>query len=230
MAKIARKNMKVFGSTAGTNQIEQFGSLAAGLPVFTTDPETIQGIANYLTGWFAGVVGNNSPAIEDMNALCYLFAYQLAYIFQAGTPEWSSLTTYYIGSQANDGTGIIYTSIADNNLNNALTDTTKWQVASTQSQGVAITGSTSITTANNGQTLKLNVAAAANLQLPNPTLFKNQFVWLKDIAGNLGTFNVTLVRFAGESIEGLAANYVLQSNWGSWRLWCDGTNFYFVGS
>lgn len=127
MAKITRKNMTVFGSNSGANQIEQFGSLAAGSPVYTTDPETIQALANYLTGWFAGVVGQNSPAIEDMNALCYLFAYQLSYILQEGVPEWSSLTNYFIGSIVQNGTtGISYVSLTDNNLNNALTDITKW--------------------------------------------------------------------------------------------------------
>lgn len=129
MAKIVRKNQKIFGSTAGVNQIAEFGSLAAGLPVYTTDPETIQSLSNYLSGWFSGVVGSNSPAIEDMNALCYLYAYQLAYLMQTGVAEWNASTTYYIGSLVNDGAGKSYFSLIDTNLNQALTDTTKWQQA-----------------------------------------------------------------------------------------------------
>lgn len=126
MAKITRKVQKIFGQTAGLNQIAQFGSLAASTPTYTTDPDTIQALSNYLQGWFGAVVGSNSPAIEDMNALCYLFAYQLAYLMQEGVPEWNSQTTYYTGSVVNDGSGNLYTSLIDTNLNNALTDGTKW--------------------------------------------------------------------------------------------------------
>lgn len=119
--------MKVFGASAGPNQIAKFGSLFAGAPAFTTDPSEIQSLANYLTGWFGAAIGGNSPAIEDMNALCYLFAYQLAYLMQTGTPEWDNATTYYIGSIVQDGLGNEYVSVADNNLNNAVSDATKWK-------------------------------------------------------------------------------------------------------
>lgn len=126
MAKITRKIAKIFGSSAGVNQISEFGSLAAGAIVYSTDPTAIQSLSNYLTGWFGAVVGSNSPAIEDMNALCYLYAYQIAYLMQAGVAEYDSTTTYYIGSLVNDGTGIIYVSLTDTNLGNALTDATNW--------------------------------------------------------------------------------------------------------
>lgn len=128
MAKITRQTQKIFGSTAGTNQISQYGSLKAGTPTFTTSISTIQALVNYTDGWFDAVIGGNSPAIEDMNALHYLYAYQLAYIMQAGIPEWDSGTTYYIGSLANDGTGLIYKSLQDNNLNNAISNTAFWQL------------------------------------------------------------------------------------------------------
>lgn len=101
MTKITRQTQKIFGSNAGFDQIAQFGSLAAAAPIFTTNVATIQALSNYLTGWFGGVIGQNSPAIEDMNALCYLYAYQLAYLMQAGISEWDSGTTYYTGSLVN---------------------------------------------------------------------------------------------------------------------------------
>lgn len=128
MAKIVRKPQKIFGSTAGLNQIAQFGSLAAAAPAFTTDPTVIQALSNYLDGWFSAVIGSNSPTIEDMNALFYLFAYQLSYVMQEGVPEWDSATTYYKGSLAQDGASILYISLTDNNLNNALTSSANWQV------------------------------------------------------------------------------------------------------
>lgn len=105
----------------------EFGSLANGSPVYTTDPATIQSLANYLTGWFSGVVGSNLPAIQDMNALHYLFAYQLSYIMQEGVPEWEVGTTYFIGSIVSDvATGQLFVSLIDTNVGNLLTDNTKW--------------------------------------------------------------------------------------------------------
>lgn len=127
MSKILRKPQKIFGSGAGLNQISKFGSLYAGTPEFTTDPELVQSYSNYLTGWFGAAIGGNSPAIEDMNALFFLYAYQLAYTMQTGVPEWDSQTTYYIGSVANDGSGNLFVSITNNNLNNLLTDDANWK-------------------------------------------------------------------------------------------------------
>lgn len=126
MAKITRQNQKIFGSNAGFEEISQFGSLKAGVPAYSTNPETIQALQNYLDGWYEAVIGGNSPAIEDWNAVCYLYAYQLAYLFQQGIPEWNDETTYYEGSLVNDGTGAIYKSITDDNLNNIVTDTANW--------------------------------------------------------------------------------------------------------
>lgn len=130
MSRLSRITQKIFGSSAANNQIAQFGSLASGSPVLypagSADPSAIQSLANYLTGWFGAVVGGNSPAIEDMNALCFLYAYQLAYLMQSGIAEWDAGTTYYQGSLVQDGTGSVYTSIVDTNLNNPLTDGTKW--------------------------------------------------------------------------------------------------------
>jgi hypothetical protein len=126
MAKITRKNQKIFGQNALSGQIGVFGSLAAGSPATTTDPETIQSLSNYLAGWFSGVVGSNSPAIEDVNALAYLYSYQLAYLMQAGIPEYNANTTYYIGSFVQSA-GVIYQSITDNNISNAVSNGTYWQ-------------------------------------------------------------------------------------------------------
>jgi hypothetical protein len=138
MSKILRKVAKIFGSNAGTDQIAQFGSLAAADPTFTTDPIVIQSLSNYLGGWFSGVIGSNSPAIEDMNALCYLYAYQIAYNMQAGVPEWDASTTYYIGSFVSDGNGNLYYSLIDNNLNNVVSNLTDWKIFLSPALGNAI--------------------------------------------------------------------------------------------
>lgn len=124
MAKLTRFTQKLFGSTAGTNTMSQFGGLAAGYPVVPTrysgstiTPTLVQALANYLTGWTGAVIGGNSPAIEDMNSVCYLFAYQLAYLMQEGIAEYDASTTYYISSFCQSG-GIVYQSLVDTNTGN----------------------------------------------------------------------------------------------------------------
>ena len=129
MAKIIRKQQKQFGGSASANQIAKFGSLAAAAPERydgAADPDDIQALSQFLDGWFNSVLGSNSPAIEDRNALDYLFAYQLGYLFQQGIPEWETNTEYHIGSLAQDGAGLVYKSITNTNSGNALTDNTKW--------------------------------------------------------------------------------------------------------
>jgi hypothetical protein len=127
VAKITRATQKVFaGAVVPTSNVAQFGSLRADAPVYSDDPAVIQALAAFGTGWAAAVVNNNAPAIQDENGLWYLVTRQLAYLMQTGVPEWDAGTTYYIGSMAQDGTGAVYRSLIDGNLNNALSDYTKW--------------------------------------------------------------------------------------------------------
>jgi hypothetical protein len=115
--KIVRKLQKLFGSTAPSTDIGKFGSLAAGAPATSTDPDIIQSLPNYLQGWKGAVIGGNSPAIEDVNAIDFLFARQLAYIFQNGIPEWDTATEYFINSYVSRN-GNIFKSLTDNNISN----------------------------------------------------------------------------------------------------------------
>lgn len=229
MAKIDRKTQKVFASSAPSTEIGKFGSLAAGSPTTSTDPDVIQALSNYLGGWFDAVVGSNSPAIEDMNGLCYLFAYQLAYIFQAGIAEWDSGTTYYIGSLANSA-GKIYVSLVDDNLNNAVTDTTKWRSSDYAATTVDPAGASPYTLAA-GDINKIFLVQSANgamtFNLPAPAL--NYKITIKDRDGAFALNNCTLVRNGSETIEGLAASFVMDANYGEWTLISDGTNWFFVG-
>lgn len=148
MAKIVRAVQNLFGSTAGANQIAKFGSLAAGTPLTysgtTADPVVIQSLSQFLAGWNSAVIGANSPAIEDMNALFFLIFRQLAYIFQAGVPEWDSATIYYTGSMVNVS-GTLYISLIDNNLNNATSDITKWKVQNANQTNVSTTYAVALT-------------------------------------------------------------------------------------
>jgi len=128
MAKLQRKSAKLFASeaTATAGGLAQFGSLAAGTPNYSTDPDVIQALDAYKEGWSSAVLGTKSPALEDRNALDYLLSYQQAYIMQHGIPEWLDTETYYIGSVVSQNSSI-YISLADNNTNNALTNTTYWR-------------------------------------------------------------------------------------------------------
>lgn len=98
MPRLSRIYQKIFGSSAGATEIGQFGSLAAGSPTTTTNPTTMQALGAFDGGWFDAVLGGNSPAIEDMNAVHYLAFYQLAYMMENGIPQYDSTTEYYQGS------------------------------------------------------------------------------------------------------------------------------------
>lgn len=134
MSKLTKVAQKLFASAAGTNQLSKFGSLFAGSAAFTTDPDEVQSLSNFLTGWYEAAIGGNAPAIQDMNSLFFLAFRQIAYGQQAGVPEWDAATTYYIGSIVNVA-GILYVSIIDDNLNNAVSDTSSWHLYSTEATG-----------------------------------------------------------------------------------------------
>ena len=120
MAKLQRKSAKLFAedATAAAGGLAQFGSLAAGTPNYSTDPDVIQALQAYKDGWSSAVLGTKSPALEDRNALDYLLSYQQAYIMQRGIPEWLDTETYYQGSFASKSDGSLYVSKVDNNTGN----------------------------------------------------------------------------------------------------------------
>jgi hypothetical protein len=127
MSKITRKAQKIFGgSLTASGNLAQFGSLKAAAPVYSTDPDVIQALAAFLQGWAQAVVGSNSPTMQDMNGLFFLICRQLAYLMQAGIPEWNTDTIYYIGSYCQEA-GAIFRSKTDANTDNATTDTNNWE-------------------------------------------------------------------------------------------------------
>lgn len=120
MSKLARKSAKLFAenATAAAGGLAQFGSLAAGTPNYSTDPDVIQALQAYSDGWSAAVLGTKSPALEDRNALDYLLSYQQAYLMQHGIPEWLDTETYYENSYVVDSNGELRVSTIDNNTGN----------------------------------------------------------------------------------------------------------------
>lgn len=124
MSKIARFFQKVFASNyaaSPTGQIAQFGSLAGGTAAYSGDPSTIQALAAWQNGWSAATVGSKSPTFQDFNAFQFVVTQQLAYLLQAGIPEYDASTTYYIGSFCQVA-GVVYVSIVDSNTGNAVTN------------------------------------------------------------------------------------------------------------
>jgi hypothetical protein len=129
MAGITRKTQKVFGSgLVPAGNVAQFGSLAAGAPNFSDDPDVIQGLAAWLNGLNGAVVGNRSPAIEDLNALFLVLTRQIAYVLARGIPEWDAGTEYNENDVCKVA-GVVYISTADGNTNNDPSDpaSASWQ-------------------------------------------------------------------------------------------------------
>lgn len=131
MAKIPRATQIVF-STSGLTPTDGFGAAAAELT--GTEIGTSNSVSNlqsggvWAQGWLPAVLGASKfPAVEDMNALGYVFTAQLAYILQQGIAEYDAGTTYFIGGLCtNPGTAQIYVSQTDNNTGNSLSNATYW--------------------------------------------------------------------------------------------------------
>lgn len=189
-SKLTRYTALLFGSGAGTNQMAEFGSLAAGTPDrfngSTITPTIIQSLSNFLNGWFDAVVDGNAIAMEDLNSICYLFAYQVAYLMQAGVAEYDASTEYFIGSLCSSG-GLLFVSLTDNNIGNALTSSANWS-----SQG----GNFRTTTANevigqNDSFIRMNTTGGSfteTLPAVASTPLGKRFI-IKNVgsAGNFGT-------------------------------------------
>jgi len=126
MAKIPRVTFKQFGVNANTaSDICEFGTPATGSPVYTGNIATLQAAAAWLTGWAAETIASNRPFLEDMNAVCAVFAYMIAYQFQMGIPEFDTGTTYYTNSIVQYN-GVLYTSLTDSNIGNTPAIGTYW--------------------------------------------------------------------------------------------------------
>ena len=129
MARLTRKNIKVFAGSATNNGI--FGSLQANNPVTTNDVEQIQSLSAWEQGWNAATeTSEELPPLEEIQGVSYVTTYEQAYLMQEGLPEWASTVTYYKGSLTKEVTANgfrIYCSLTDNNTNNVLTDTGNWK-------------------------------------------------------------------------------------------------------
>jgi hypothetical protein len=113
MAKINRVNgnVQAFASAAIGTERTIFGDVAQ------SNDLTAQFSADFLRGW--GIVGpSDQPALEDFNGAMYTHGQMLAYLHQAGVPEYNAAQEYFVGSVTQAG-GDIYISLAATNIGNA---------------------------------------------------------------------------------------------------------------
>ena len=137
MPALPRKTQKVFGGDlTPAGNVAVWGSLLAGSPAYSGDLDTIQS-AGWLQGLNGALVGNKSPALEDLNGLFLVLTQQLAYLLQAGIPEYDPATTYVENGFARDGLDV-YVSLVDDNLGNALSDMIKWAPYTQKMRGPAV--------------------------------------------------------------------------------------------
>lgn len=199
MAALNKVAQKLFGSSGLLADFGEFGSFAGGTPTNTQDPTAIQSLAAFLGGWKSAILGDDNPAIEDMNSLFLLAFYQIAYGFQAGIPEWDAVTEYKIGSLVNVA-GKVYVSSVATNVNNAVTDITKWyayggKTLSVSTINAVMTDEDIAMVQNGGVAVQVTLPALATVGL-------NQIKTIKADKGGIGSAaNITIKGNGSEQIE-----------------------------
>lgn len=224
MAKLPRIFQKIFASSAPSSDIAVFGSLAAGSPSAGTNLDTLQSLSKFLAGWRSAIIGNNSPILEDMNALHFLLTSQMAYQFQAGVPEWDPSTIYYTGSFVN-ASGVLYISLTDANTNNAVTDITKWAPYGVAQYLAKVFGDSPYTT-RIGQTVNFNATAGSSVvNLPTAVGLTGQKITVRKSDSSFNS--VTVTPFGAQTIDG-AVSFVLWTEKESVTVESDGANWVVI--
>ena len=130
MAKLTRKTQKIFADSAAASQITAFGSIKANSPnppVYSKDPDVIQS-NEFMQGWSGATQYDYAPYRQDMNAIQNLVTRQLAYLFQAGIPEYDPATEYYANCSFCQYNGNLYLCIQDALNKNPSTEPTYWKL------------------------------------------------------------------------------------------------------
>jgi hypothetical protein len=220
MAKLTRALQKLFcGDVPATNVVAVFGSLKEGSPAFSKEPDDIQSLPAFGAGWGGATVLNQAPALQDMNALQFLFSRQLKYLFQQGVPEWLDTETYYTGSVVQSG-GKLYLSSADDNLNQAFT-TNSWKtIYSRQITSV----SANYTVAKDDFVVVATGASLFTVSLPAASV--DNLGQEHTIKSNMNAGILLNVSANGTLIDGLAT--IQLSRMDSLRVVSDGTQWMVV--
>lgn len=75
--------------------------------------------------------------------------------------------------------------------------------------------------------LLVSTASARTLTLPTAAI--KRIIIIKDVTGTANTNNITLDPAGSDTVEGLTANKILQTDFGAWTIVSDGgTAWYFI--
>lgn len=123
-----RKYQKIFGgSLTPTGNISVYGTKKEGNVSYSDNLDLIQS-NNWLLGMIGGTSSDKAPYLQDLNGIFYTITKQLAYIFQAGIPEWESQTEYFANKSFVSYGGNIYIALQDNTNKQPNTELAYWQV------------------------------------------------------------------------------------------------------
>lgn len=89
-----------------------------------------------------------------------------------------------------------------------------------------ITANLTVDTTTTDYIILCNNSGAISITLPAPS--DGRVLVIKDINGNANTNNISILQHAAEKIEGIAATKVLATNWGSFTLTSDGTDWFLI--
>jgi hypothetical protein len=210
MAKITIKAQKIFGATGPTGVLGQFGSLKAGAPIYSDDPDTIQALNGFGQGIDGAIINSAPPALQDINAMFYLISRQIAYLMQTGVPEWNADTTYYFGSFVSAANNAMFMSVVDDNFNNALSDTSKWMLYDS-CKFYTHTVTNSYDVAYDDRFVRMNYAAPSFVYLPEATaLNKGRQIHVHNISTASGA-DSTVSAFGSSLIDGSATILLVQT-------------------
>jgi len=101
-----------------------------------------------------------------------------------------------------------------------------WQSFVLPNPTVANVNAATLTSGDSNKVFLVDTSATRTFTLPAPAAGLN--FRFKDKTGQANTNPISLVRNASEKIEGIAATKQLQTNWGSWHLISDGTDWFLI--
>lgn len=153
-------------------------------------------------------------------------AYLLSRANQTGTQLASTISDFTTAAQ----TAILTTTITDGDTTHAPNGNVVYDTLNNSAfiatSNVVSTSSTSYSILTSDFMVILSSSSAVTVQLPNPATAR-QFI-IKDSSGVRETNQISLVRFASESIDGLAATRLLSTNYGAWRVVSNGANWFLA--
>lgn len=212
MARLTRKNIKVFAGNASNNGV--FGSLQANNPTLSNDVEQIQSLPAWGDGWNAATeTSEQLPPLEEIQSVEYVTTYQQAYIMQEGLPEWAATVTYFKGCLVKEVTtnGFrIYNSLTDNNIGNVLTNTTSWKKVMDSEDLYAFDSTvlhkSGTETSNGDKTFSGDITFTGSVDASNASIVKAPTIATSDNSDSVAT-----TKYVKNNLEG-AVSTIATSN------------------